>query len=537
MAGREAQISAVTCRGLVRRYGSVLALRGIDLDVRAGTVHALVGQNGAGKSTCLGIVAGRTGPTAGQVEIFGEPLRAGDPRWARAVGVHAVYQELTIVPAVTTQANVYLGATITHRGLLREDKMRAGFRDLCERLSVEIPLDVPAGTLPVASQQLLEIMRGLHGNPRLLLLDEPTAALAAAERETLFRVVRDLRGHGVTIMFVSHNLDDVLGIADHITVFRDGSVVEDEEVGGWNKARLVAAMVGDSDSGANGSSVSPGNGGPSSGASPIVRGAAVEQSAHHEVLRIEELTVPGAVENISLSLSSGELLGLGGLVGSGRTTVLQALAGLTPTATGRLWIDGTERPLPRSPQHALELGIALIPEDRKRAGIVGAASAATNIVMSDFRSCTRLGFLQTARVRASAESAGNNVGFASQRLNEPARNLSGGNQQKLLLARWSHRRVKILLADEPTRGIDIHAKSEIANTLRTQAAAGMAVVVVSSELEDLVDLCDRVVVLSEGHVAGELSRERDEITVNAILASAFRATSDQVEGGIGNSRH
>jgi ABC-type sugar transport system ATPase subunit len=495
---------AVASHGLVKQFGGTRALDGVDVTVGANEIHALIGENGAGKSTFLGIVAARIAPTSGSVAVFGEPHDHRHPRQARQAGIIAIYQELTIVPARSALHNVFL-ATPRRRGgaFMHDAAMRRRYHELSERLGVSIPPDTPARNLSVADQQSLEIMRALDTDARLMLLDEPTASLAPPEREALFRTMRELKRQGVTMVFVSHNLDEVLSVADAVTVFRNGSAVASGPVAAWTKERMVRQMLGH--------------------AEPVWSGApaTVRQTSGDEVLRAEGITVPKAVEGIDVRVSRGEVVGLGGLVGSGRTTVLRALAGLEPSSTGRIWIDGEERRWPRSPREALGYGIALVPEDRKDQGLVQGLSAMRNITLSDLRSVSRHGFVSRRLMRERARELAGAYGFDAARVEETTRNLSGGNQQKLLLARWAHRPPRVLLCDEPTRGIDVGAKEEILATLQRLAAGGLAVVVVSSELEEVVAISDRVTVLSEGRAVAELGAEQGGITVERILGAAF----------------
>lgn len=508
----------VQAAGISKRFGATQALAEVDLDVRQGTVHALVGANGAGKSTCLSIIAGRTTPSAGSVEVDGVSLHFGDPRASRRAGIAMIYQELTIVPAFTTQANAFLNHPEARAGWLREDEMRTRFRRQCEKLGVSLPVDVRADSLSVADQQLLEIVRALMGEPRIILFDEPTASLAPREREALFRVMRDLREQGVAIVFVSHNLDEVLAIADEVTVFRNGRVVAHQPAASWTKPALVEAMLGRSLE-------------EHLTATEAEVGTGAAESSHHtrshgvdpgEVLvRTEHLSVPGTLEPMSFAIRRGEILGLGGLVGSGRTTVLRALAGVEPHASGQLWMNGQSVRWPTNARAARSMRIALISEDRQHEGLLPRMTWMDNVVVSDFAGVARIGFLPGRRVRAGAVAAMTGLTFDLSRASTAAGGLSGGNQQKLLLARWRHCPPALLLADEPTRGIDVGAKEEVLRALREMAATGTSIVIVSSELEDLIAVCDRILVLAEGHLVGEL--DRDKASVESILHMAFRA--------------
>ena len=502
--------TAIRCRKVEKTYGPIRALHPVDLEVREGTIHALVGQNGAGKSTLLGILAGRTRATAGAVDVFGKPEPLGDPRTSRKAGIVAIYQELTIVPAMSAVANVFLGQTLSTGGLLSEAAMRRRFADLAHRLGVRIPPDAEARTLSVADQQILEIMRAVQSNARIILFDEPTAALAPAERTALFRLMRDLRGNGHTMLYVSHNLDEVLDISDDVTVFRNGRLIATDAVAEWTKAKVVAAMLGEEVGDIY--HQRPGRGSRGSRA----------------LLRAEDVSVPGAIERVALTLAEGEVVGIGGLVGSGRTTLLRALAGLEPNATGALWIDGEKRAWPRTPHAARALGIALVPEDRKAQGLVLGMSAMENIALPRLGASTRHGLLSDERMRDAAEKVSRLFRLDPSRLRHPIHQLSGGNQQKALLARWRHCRPKVLLVDEPTRGIDIGAKGEILDCLRGFADDGIGVVIVSSELEEVVAVADRVLVLAEGRPVGQLDARRGEVSVAGILNKAFQVEKAHV---------
>jgi ABC-type sugar transport system ATPase subunit len=509
---------------VTKDYGATRALRGADLALTRGRVHAFVGENGAGKSTCLGVLAGRIAATSGRILVHGQELAGGDPRAAHRAGVMAIYQELTIVPALSAHANVFLGGPVVRRGLLDERRMRARYVELCAEIGVEaVPDGVPAGHLSVAEQQLLEIMRALVADVSVILFDEPTASLALQERRALLRLMDRLRAGGITIVFVSHNLDEVLEIADTVTVFRDGQIVGRGERVRWDKSRIVHEMLGEKAGEQLVHELLEDR--PPSPAVPSRPAPAGEP-----LLRIADLVVPGAVDGVSLEVRSGEMLGLGGLVGSGRTSVLRALAGLEPRATGRLWIDGREVPIPRNVRQARALGIALIPEDRKGQGLVLSMDAMNNIALGDLGGLSRFGLLSRRRMaRATAEVA-SGFGFRPERIGEVAGNLSGGNQQKLLLARWRLTPPRVLLADEPTRGIDIGAKAEIVTSLQAMAAEGLAIVVVSSELEEVSAISDRVVVLAEGRHVGTLDRAEGAITPSRIMSTAFGLESADVVG-------
>jgi ABC-type sugar transport system ATPase subunit len=499
-----AQTLAVDAKNVVMRFGAAVALRGIDFQSETGKIHALVGANGAGKSTFLGIIAGRLRPTLGDVAIFGRPYDFGSPRHARQLGIAAIYQELTIVSAMSTQANVFLGQSIARAGLLAQRQMRDEFLFLCKRFGVSIPPDIAAGRLAIADQQMLEIMRGVRSGARLLLFDEPTASLAPPECEALFRTMRELRGEGVTMLFVSHKLQEVLEIADVVTVFRDGRVAVHGPRPQWNKNELVRAMIG-----RDLRTEAP------------RRKATFSAATDQPILSVRSLSIPGVLHGIHLDIRRGEIVGLGGLVGSGRTSLLRSLAGLEPHSRGELLIEGKKVGWPQTPAHALAAGISLVPEDRKTQGLVLSMTAASNIIMTDFSLVSKLGVLSAKAVARRTREVAQRFGFDETRLSSLVRNLSGGNQQKVLLSKWGYRQPKVLLVDEPTRGIDIGAKQEILSTLRQMADGGLGILIVSSELEEVVTACNRVLVLAEGRIVAGLDQSISPVRVEDILRAVF----------------
>jgi len=504
MPARSVASHALQAKGVEMRYSGTLALKGVDVEAKAGTIHALVGENGAGKSTFLGIIAGRVVPSRGAVRIFGQPHVFGAPRQARRLGIAAIYQELTIVPALSAQANVFLGQPLSQGWLLSERRMRARFEELAAQMSVSIRPEAMAGRLSVADQQMLEIMRGIQSGAKLLLFDEPTTSLAPPEREVLFRLMRQLRAEGTTMMFVSHNLEEVLDISDVVTVFRDGELSGTAPRADWTKPSLIRAMVGRDVVENRRMERAP----PRPGTAPLLSASAV--------------TVPGAIENIDIELKPGEILGIGGLVGSGRTSLLRALAGLEPRSTGSLLIQGEAVSWPTTPRQALKAGIVLVPEDRKAQGLVLGMSAMDNIAIARFGEVSRFGVISNRAISTKSRAVAREFGFSEKRIGTITRNLSGGNQQKILLGKARFRGPRILLVDEPTRGIDIGAKEEIMATLRRLADEGLGIIIVSSDLEEVIAASDRILVMSEGHRVAEFDQHSTPATVQDILNAAFK---------------
>jgi ABC-type sugar transport system ATPase subunit len=493
---REGETPAVSLVGVGKRFGAVHALDGVTLTLRAGQVHAFVGQNGAGKSTCLGIIAGRISASAGEVTVCGSRYPStSNPQIARRAGATAIYQELSIIPAMSALENVFISRRNSRVGVVDNRPLRREFAEMCDRLGARIDPDAPAGRLSLADQQMLEIIRALLLHSKVLLLDEPTAALAPAERAALFSVMGELRASGVCLVLVSHYLDEVLENSDAVTVFRDGRIVESGPAADYSEAALVRSMLGTELRAlqrATSASVSREEG-------------PYERTAAHRapVLRVEGLSA-GRLQNVSLHVNAGEVVGIGGLVGSGRSTLLRALAGAQPASAGDMWLDGEQVGLPRSPRDAWRQHISLIPEDRKVAGLVGAMSSRENIVIGDLGGAGRWGLVARRRVRRRTGELAAEYGLPDWMLDKPARHLSGGNQQKLLFCRWGFRPPRLLLADEATRGIDVGAKGQILDTLRRLADEGLAVIFVSSELEEVAAVSDRVYVLRAGQITAEL---------------------------------
>lgn len=500
--GKSKTTTAIKAVGLSKTYGVVKALSSVDLTIKTGTIHSLVGANGAGKSTFLGCIAGRVAPSDGKIDVFGEPFHFGDPHHAHQVGIATVFQELTIIPAMSALENVFLGQNLSRGGIISWGEMRRIYEKLCHEFHVSIPWNAIARSLSVADQQMLEIMRCVHSDARIFLFDEPTAALATPERRSLFKVIRSLRDKGKALVIVSHNLDEVLEISDVITVFRDGKLSRHAPVKDWSEKTLVEAMLG--------------------------RYASVERTVRPlpmsspPNLDVRGLTVHGVVHDVSLEVRKGEIVGLAGLVGSGRSTILRSLAGLLGhQATAEITINGSSCNLFQSPRAALAHGIALIPEDRKSDGLILGMNGSDNIICTDFSKVSNYSILSKNRTQDVVGFVVKKFGFDPNRLGSPVRDLSGGNQQKILLSKWNYRTPAVLLIDEPTRGIDVGAKSEILETLQDLALEGMSILMVSSELEEIAAICNTIYTISKGRVTGRIDNDRTHVTSDDILEKLF----------------
>ncbi len=484
--------------GISKSFPGVHAVRDVDFDLRAAEIHGLVGANGAGKSTFIRVLAGATRPDKGSIAINGRPRGFDDPREARIAGVAIIYQELTIVPEMTALSNVFLGSLMHAGPFISRRRMRRRYHELSQSVGLSVPPHRKAGALSVASQQMLEIMRALQARHNVLIMDEPTASLGPVERERLYALMRRLRAEGTSIIFISHDLDEVLLLCDRVSVMRDGRLVATNAAADWTKASLVQGMLGDIE---------------------IMAASHRPIGNRPEVLRVAGLSAGRQVADVGFTLHCGEVLGIAGLVGAGRTEILRALAGVDPSATGKIRIDDVERPLPRHVREAVALGIALVPEDRKTQGLVLGRTAASNILLADLDAVSTAKVLRRATLRHTARSLARRVGYSLARLDTTARTLSGGNQQKLVIGKWLHRQPRILLLDEPTRGIDVGSKQEIFRTIRDLADGGMSVVLVSSDLEEIVDNCDAVMVIARGRRIGMLCRA--EASVRRILDLIF----------------
>lgn len=500
----EAAPSAVSCRQITKKFTNTTAVDDVSIEIRPGTVHALVGENGAGKSTVLGMISGRLASDTGTIEVFGQRLHGGRPREARGLGLVAVYQELMMVPMLSAEANVFLGQTRTRAGVLARRQMRARFMELCEFFETHIDPAVAAADLSVSQQQILEIMRGVESGAKVLLLDEPTAALAERERDVLYRVINRLRDQGTTIVIISHNLDEVLAMSDDISVLRDGRLSRSAPRRDWDKKALIRAMVGRE--------------------VEVVaeRGKAAGSTS---VLEAVGVRLPGVLHGIDLTVAAGEIVGLWGLVGAGRTTFLRSLAGLEPASSGSMTVDGVDIGWPRSTREAIARGIVMVPEDRKT-GLVLNMDGASNVWLG--RRPPRRVKLDRRRERRDTAPYAQFFGFKPSRLKDPVIELSGGNQQKVLLAKWAARDPRVFLIDEPTRGIDIGAKSEVLSSLVSLAEAGSAIVVTSSELEEVLAISHRLIVFVHGHAVASLDATDPQFRVADVVRMGFREEEEEV---------
>jgi rhamnose transport system ATP-binding protein len=471
--------------GIEKSFGGVRALRGVSLVLTAGEVHALVGENGAGKSTLIKIFTGAVTPDAGEIRMRGELLEQNSPAKARAFGIAAIYQQPALFPDLTVAENIALGKESGSLWSKVDWHARhTHARELLERIGANIPAATLAGDLSMPQQQLVEIAKALDTNAAVLILDEPTASLGDRDAENLFRIILELREKGVAIVYISHRFEELGRIADRVTVLRDGQSVETLDMAGTTKQNLIRLMVGrELDTVFPPSETAPGE----------------------VALEVRELSCRSlGVQSVSLTVRRGEIVGLAGLVGSGRTQFAEALFGLAPSDGGEVYLNGKKIHI-RSAADAVALGIAYVPEDRRRHGVILGMPVAANTTLASLGSISKSGLLRFAEERQAALAFISRLGVKTPSAETLAGNLSGGNQQKVALARWLMTDPKILILDEPTQGIDVGAKSEIYRLIRQLAATGLAILMISSETEEILGMSDRVAVMAKGRIAGILA--------------------------------
>jgi rhamnose transport system ATP-binding protein len=485
--------------GICKVFTGVQALKGVSFELRAGEGHALIGENGAGKSTLIKVITGAHRPDQGTLEVLGKLIEDNDPVRARALGIAAIYQQPALFPDLTVAENVAIG--LEPRGPWRrvhwgERHDRA--KSLLARIGARIDPDAEVRTLTMPEQQLVEIARALGADARIVIMDEPTASLSDTEVENLFRVIRELKAQGVGIIYISHRLEELPQVADRVTVLRDGVVVGTRPMADYRRADLIRMMVG-----RELASVFP----------------KIKVPIGETVLEGRGLCcAESGVHGVSFQVRAGEILGVAGLVGAGRTELARVLFGLTPADSGQIVLGGRPSSI-RSPAEAVAQGIAYVPEDRRRHGVVPEMSVATNATLAILRSISRLGLLDASRERSLAAGLVNQLGVKTPSIDTPVGNLSGGNQQKVALARWLAAGPAVLILDEPTQGIDVGAKAEIHRLMCALAGQGLAVVMISSELPEILGMSDRIAVMHGGTIVGTL--DRAEATQEQVLELAL----------------
>jgi ABC-type sugar transport system ATPase subunit len=471
---------------ITKRFPGVLALDDVSVSVEQGSCHALMGENGAGKSTLGKILAGIYPSDSGEITLNGQVIHPTDSLAARKLGIAMVHQELAFCPNLTVAENLCLGEMPQQFGIVNKAKIRELSRAMLHEIEADnIDVDLPISSLSTGQEQLVQIAASVGTHAQVIVMDEPTSSLSAHESEHLFHLLAKLKARGITIIYVSHRMEEIFRLCDTITVLRDGKHVSTEKTSATTPDRVIQQMVG----------------------RQVIWHTPkhLEKTPGDELLRVENLSSPGKFRDISFTLRAGEVLGFAGLVGAGRSEVAQAIFGLDPQATGRVWIAGKELPL-GNVNAALNDGLGLLPEDRKRQGLVLSMNCRENTSLAALSRITQLGFLKLGEEQTLAREYSDRLRVKTPSLETGISGLSGGNQQKIALAKWLARQCRVLIVDEPTRGIDVGAKSEIYDLLDELACQGIALLVISSELPEVMGLSRRILVLRDGGIAGEVQR-------------------------------
>jgi ribose transport system ATP-binding protein len=502
---------AVEMIGIQRHFPGVQALKGVDLTVESGEIHAILGENGAGKSTLMRILAGAERKDAGRILLGGEEIRMAGPTDALARGISTVYQETSLAPHLSVAENLFIGRLPSKRpGLVEWRRLRQEAKDVLQRLQIDLPLRARVSQLTIAQQQMTEIAKALSHSVKVLVLDEPTSALTDTEVTELFRVLRDLRTEGVAIIYISHTIEEILRLCDRVSIMRDGELVAERAVAETNADELVRTMVG----------------------RPLVEMfPKVSARVGDELLRVENLRVQGKQAEVSFSVRAGEVVGFAGLLGAGRTALMQTIIGAIPAESGTIFRRGQQVRI-RNPQAAIRHSIGYLSDDRRRSGLAGLLGVGANLTLASLPQFSRLGVLNGAQERRSAESIVRTLRIITPSLDQRVALLSGGNQQKTVLGKWLTAGVEVLVLDEPTRGIDVGAKVEIYGLINKLAEQGKGVILLSSHLPEVLGMSDQILVMRRGAIVAEF--KRGEATQEDLMFAATgqeRATAE-AQGGM-----
>ncbi len=492
---------ALRMRGIRKAFPGVVALDGVDLEVRKGEVHVLLGENGAGKSTLMKVLSGAIRCDAGEIELLGRPVEIHGPAHAQALGIRIIYQEFNLVPQLSAAENIFLGGEPTlGLGLVDRRRLQAEAGRRLEALGIRIDPTRPVRELGVAQQQMVEVTKALYGEARVLIMDEPTSALTASEIDTLFTVIRGLTASGVAVIYISHRLEEVERIGTRVTVLRDGKHVATHRVGGVSLAELIRLM------------------------------ANRELKEHYpkrrvargeELLRVEGLG-GGVLQDVALSVHRGEVVGLAGLLGAGRTEVARAIAAADPAPAGRVTIKG-RAVRPRAPRDAMRWGVGFLPEDRKNQGLVLERSVKENLALPSTPRLSPFGWMDGRAETVLAAREVQDLRIRTPSLDQRVVLLSGGNQQKVVLGKWLAADVDVLIMDEPTRGIDVAAKVEIYEEMNRLTARGAGILMISSELPEVLGMSDRILVMRQGRIVAEM--DAAGVTQEQVLRAALGQTA------------
>ncbi|AIC47157.1 sugar ABC transporter ATP-binding protein [Rhodoluna lacicola] len=495
----------VEMKGITKRFPGVLALNDVKLNLRAGTVHSLMGENGAGKSTLMKILAGVYTLDEGQILIDGEPVSITDPRSGLDHGIAMIHQELSFIPELSAAENIYLGRELRGKGgLVSKARMAEESQKVFDRWGIKINAKSQMKDLSVAQAQMVEIAKAIAFDARIIIMDEPTSAITEREVAALHKIIAQLREAGTAIIYITHKMDEVFAISDEITIFRDGTWVATELAKDMNRDRLISLMVG-----RELTALFPKS----------------EAKIGEVILEVQNLNRGRQVKDVSFTVKRGEILGFAGLMGSGRTEVLETVFGIYPAESGTIKVRGKEVKI-REPHQAISAGIGLLTEDRKKTGIMGVLSVRDNMSVAALSKFTAGGILRKPLIDKQCEEQRQALSLKTPSLNQQIQNLSGGNQQKVLLSRWLLTDPDILIIDEPTRGIDVGAKSEIHRLMSELAKQGKAIIMVSSEMPEILGMSDRVIVMCEGRLVGEVARK--DATQEKIMELATQFSDEAV---------
>ena len=474
----------LTMQGIQKYFSGVHALKGVNFDLRAGEVHALMGENGAGKSTLIKVLCGIHKKDGGSITYFGEDVQFGNIAESQAAGISVIHQELNMMNHLTVAQNMFIGREFKRGVLIDDRKMEEEAQMLFDRIGVRIDPGVKLGELTVGKQQMVEIAKAVSRDCKLLVLDEPTAALTQPEVEELFKIMIDLRDKGIGMIYISHRMDEINRISDRVTVMRDGEYVGTVNTAEVTKDDIVKMMVG-----------------------RVIMGEQKQKSAVAEdapvVLEVKHLNAGREVRDVSFHLRRGEILGFAGLMGAGRTEVVRALYGADPKQSGEIWLSGKKVKI-KTPAQAVEHGICYLSEDRKRYGLMLMKSVTENTVIASVDDFISAGLINDSKMKEASAEFNEKLRTKTPSMEQLLKNLSGGNQQKVIVARWLMKNSDIFIFDEPTRGIDVGAKSEIYRLMEDLAAQGKSVIMISSELAEILRMSDRILVMCEGRKTGEL---------------------------------
>ena len=473
--------------GIDKRFSGVHALKGVDFDLYAGEVHALMGENGAGKSTLMKVLCGIHAYDSGSIEYFGKKVKFASIAESQAAGISIIHQELNMMNHLTVAQNIYIGREPMKGGFIDDRKMEADATELFKRIGVRIDPSVKLGSLTVGRQQMVEIAKAVSRDSKLLILDEPTAALTQPEVEDLFRIMHDLQRKNIGMIYISHRMDEINRISDRVTVMRDGEYVGTEYTKNLTKDDIVKMMVG-----------------------RVIYGEQKEKSLVPDdapvVLEARNIVSGKTLKNVSFKLRKGEILGFAGLMGAGRTELARAVYGADPFDSGEIFVNGKKTEI-KTPEAAVKHGICYLSEDRKQFGLMLGKSVTENTVLASLDDYIRCGWINDAAAKAAAEEKNKQLRTKTPSMDQLLKNLSGGNQQKVIVARWLLKDSDVFIFDEPTRGIDIGAKSEMYDLMAELAAQGKSIIMISSELAEIQRLSDRVIVMCEGRITADLPIE------------------------------